>query len=437
VSALAGCLGDGGENADGYAAFFALYDWANQVGGDHMEFENPVESGEMGHGWSPDSDLAPDVASTDLFFYLDTPEFSWAQDLAETLETDYPDMTVVDTLDGLEGDLLSFEMDESTAPDTNAEYDTDTRIAEFQFYDVRSGERTAWWHDDHWDGGLPDVELDGEHHMELVVEDTDGQVLPLENDDIEVVPIVAGEDGIVDVEISGHEVTFEGLSEARTQLQFELLVDGTEIFDTEDDFLPIEVVEEVEGDGVGEFHDPHVWVDPVLVMDIVDTIAETLASHDEANADDYYDNAEAYKSEVKAVHEEFESVVADAELDTAVFAGHDSFNYVTTRYGFELVTPVGVSPDSAESLEDIANLVEVIEEHDIDTVLYDPFEAPDPDEDVPDMVELLFDETDIEHAEPLTPAEGTTNEWNEEGYGWVDQMTEINLPSLRKALKAE
>jgi len=84
---------------------FTLNDWANQVAGDHASFEDPVDVGQLGHGWTPDGNLAAvDVASTDAFVYLDSSEFSWAQDLAATLEDDYDTVAVIDGLAGLEED---------------------------------------------------------------------------------------------------------------------------------------------------------------------------------------------------------------------------------------------------------------------------------------------------------------------------------------------
>ncbi|WP_394348667.1 metal ABC transporter solute-binding protein, Zn/Mn family, partial [Halovivax sp.] len=115
AGAIAGCLSEVGDDAfdaddGGYAAFFTLHDWAEQVGGDVIDFENPVDVGEMGHGWSPDGDLASDVATSAIFVYLDSPEFSWAQDLADTLERDYEDDVVL--VNGLEGiDLLEWDHD--------------------------------------------------------------------------------------------------------------------------------------------------------------------------------------------------------------------------------------------------------------------------------------------------------------------------------------
>ncbi len=53
------------------------------------------------------------------------------------------------------------------------------------------------------------------------------------------------------------------------------------------------------------------------------------------------------------------------------------------------------------------------------------------------MVEVLLENTGAENYEPLTPAEGTTAEWTEQEWGWVEQMEAINIPSLRAALGAE
>ena len=78
AASLAGCSGaadsGSGEFGSGYAAFFTLNDWANRVAGDHASFEDPVDVGQLGHGWTPDGNLAADVASTDAFVYLDETE---------------------------------------------------------------------------------------------------------------------------------------------------------------------------------------------------------------------------------------------------------------------------------------------------------------------------------------------------------------------------
>ncbi|SFR45857.1 metal ABC transporter substrate-binding protein [Halorubrum sodomense] len=318
TAALAGC--SGAANADpegfdsGYAAFFTLSDWANEVAGDRASFEDPVDVGQLGHGWTPDGTLAADVAATDAFVYLDSPEFSWAQDLAATLERDYDTVAVIDGLDGLEDDLL------------------------------------AW---DHSHGGG-----------------------------------TGGDDG------SG---TRDGGG----------------------------------GDDDGETrYDPHVWVDPVLAGEMVDTIATGLGEADPDNAEAYAANADAYVEELDAIDAAFESIAEDAARDVAVIAGHNSFQYLEARYGFRLHSPVGVSPQNEPTQTEIADTIELVDSAGIEVVLYDRFQSPR-------LAESIVANSGATAAVPVTPAGGTTREWNEAGYGYLEQMTEINVPAFERALGAQ
>jgi len=441
AAGLAGCLDSpvdaGGADAEGYTAFFTLQDWSERVAGDRVSFTNPVSVGQMGHGWEPDGDLTRNIASTDAFVYLDIPEFSWAQNVADTLRDDHPEVALIDGMDGFTADeLLSFSPVETEA-DHDHDFDPETlEVGGFDVVSSRSGEVAAYWHVDHWDGGMPDVPLDGSTDVTAVFTDSEDRVVPLGDEKgFTVDAEVTGPDGVVEVEPRGDRVRLHGVETGRTLLVFQLKHEGDVIWDTSEDDITVEVVEEVESEDVGEFHDPHVWVDPVLAQDIVDRIADGLADVEPDGADEFEENAEEYKARMEDVHEGFEAVAADAEREVAVFAGHDSFAYLEDRYSFELHTPVGVTPDAAESFDDVAGMVEVVDEHNIDTVLYDPFESPTGD--VPQMVDLILENSDATDHAPLSPAEGTTQEWLDNGWGWVEQMEEINIPSLREALGAD
>ena len=441
---LAGCLaspfeGDG-TPANGYAAFFALWDWAEQIGGDHIEFENPVEAGQMGHGWSPDGDITRNVASSGMFIYLDTPEFSWAQDVAAELERDYGDVMVVDLLDGIEDRLLRFDSGALPEPDRGREYPPESlRLEEFDIYDLRGNDQLGYWHTDHWHGGIPDVELDGTVPIGIVLLDEDDRVVPLGSDETYQIDARVADgrsEDVLGIESSGDVIRFRGRSLGTTAVVLQIRRGDAVIYETDTDPAEVEVVEEVAGDG-GIFYDPHAWVDPVLAQEMVGSLADALANADPDNAADYRDNAADYAERLESVHGQFEALSESAERNVAVLAAHGAFGYLENRYGFELRTPTGISPNADVAFDDISGLIDTVETNGIDTVLYDPFEAPNPGEDLPQMVEVLFEHTDATNAEPLSAAEGTTAEWDGNGWGWVEQMEEMNLPSLRAALGAE
>ncbi|RLM70857.1 zinc ABC transporter substrate-binding protein [Halorubrum sp. Atlit-8R] len=329
AASLAGCSGGGTGGSEGfdsgYAAFFTLNDWANEVAGEHASFEDPVDVGQLGHGWTPDGTLAAEVAATDAFVYLDSPEFSWAQDLAETLESDYDSVAVVDALDGLEDDLLDW---------------------------------------DHSHGG------EGGDHGD---ESHDGEGDSHEGDD--------------------HEGDDHG--------------------------------------GEGETrYDPHVWTDPVLAAEMVEVIGAGLGEADPEHAEAYAANAEAYADDLAAIDDAFESIAEDAARDVAVLAGHNSFQYLEARYGFRLHSPVGVSPQNEPTQSEIADTIDLVDSAGIDVVLYDHFQSPR-------LAESIVENSDATEAVPVTPAGGTTREWNDAGYGYLEQMTEINVPAFERAFGAQ
>lgn len=440
TAALAGCLSGfedtAGESQSGYAAFFTLLDWAKQIGGDVFAFEDPVDVGELGgHGWEPDGNLTAEIARSDVFIYLDTPEHGWAQDIAAQLEADY-DVVTIDAISGLENELLPWDSDaDEIGSKPGADHDhgpITTEVTHLDIVDPRTGEVVAHFHSNHWHGELPEIPLDGRTVVEVVFEDNEGGTLPLgEDEPFQVVTGVSeGAQEIVEISAHDDEVALTGIEEGRTQLVFELRSDDEVIFDTSEDSIAVEVTEEPEENTDDEFYDPHIYSDPVLSQSIIDTIAEGLAEIDPDNRETYEENATAYNKRLAEIDTKLESLVDRAEHDVGVLAGHESFRYIEARYGFEIHTPIGVSPDEEPSQEAIAESIEIVNDHGIDVILHDSFESSE-------LAETIVANSDATEIEAVSPLEGTTHEWNERGWGWIEHMEEINIPAFEKALGAE
>lgn len=184
----------------------------------------------------------------------------------------------------------------------------------------------------------------------------------------------------------------------------------------------------------GEKHDhgatdPHFWMDPTRVATAARTVEAALADVDPDNADFYAENGSAFREELRDLDGRMESVVADAATETLLVAGHDSVSYLEDRYGVHVEALTGISPDDRPTTRDIQHAQEVIDEHGLQYVCADPL-APQ------EAAEQLVAETDAEEVLPLTAMPGLTDEWDEEGWGYVDVMTEVNLPTLERALDA-
>lgn len=119
--------------------------------------------------------------------------------------------------------------------------------------------------------------------------------------------------------------------------------------------------------------DPHIWLDPLTMVQAVPAIADFLAELDPDNAEAYKANAEAYAVSLEELHanlEEAFGVIPEERRKLLVF--HDAFRYFAARYNFEIIGVVLENPDSEASARDIADLLNVIDNSGINVVFAEP-----------------------------------------------------------------
>ena len=141
------------------------------------------------------------------------------------------------------------------------------------------------------------------------------------------------------------------------------------------------------------------------------------------------DIAESYRSRLDELDSSFESTPESASKDVVFVAGHNAFQYLGQRYGFEVRTLTGLSPDDQPTPEDIERAQDIIAEHDLEYVRADPLESQQ-------AANQLVAETDATEVLPLTPIPGQTQEWADRDWGYVEIMENVNLETLGRALDA-
>ena len=439
--ALAGCLdepaGDGEDAPDDdlYASFFTLAEFTAAVAGGGATVENAVPDGEHGHGWEPPSTLVPEISEADAFVYLDAEGFQhWVDDAVPELEKE-SDLALIDALAGI--DLLEYDGHDHG-------HDHDDRVEELGVGELallEGDETVAYAHGDHWHDDPLSVPLEDSRSVTVVAETDDGETLEFgETYALAVRTTDGNDDDALAYEIEGDAIAFEGFEDDFTELVVQVLEDGDVVWEAPP--LETEVGEHDHGHGDHDHGDDHghshgeydakFFSDPALARRGVENVRDGLIAIDPDDEATYEENAAAYVEELTALHEEYEQRLSDREHDAVVLAGHDSFQYLGERYGFEIRTPVGLSPDAAPSSEEIADTVAFLEERGIEYVLWDYFDGDR-------LAETIAEEADtVEDTLMVSPAESTIPDWREEGYGdYLGQMREINLPALEKALGAE
>lgn len=120
------------------------------------------------------------------------------------------------------------------------------------------------------------------------------------------------------------------------------------------------------GSGTGAEHeagDPHMWLDPNLVITYVENIRDGLIQVDPDGTETYKANAIAYIAQLKELDawivEQVDTIPAERRL---LVTNHEAVGYFAERYGFEIVGAVipSLSTDAGTSAKGMSVLIEQI-----------------------------------------------------------------------------
>lgn len=108
--------------------------------------------------------------------------------------------------------------------------------------------------------------------------------------------------------------------------------------------------------------DPHVWLDPQKVLEMIPVIVTTLSEIDPAGAELYAANGAAYAAQVEIVDAELVKAVAQIPPERRkLIVHHDAYTYFAARFDFEVLGyVVNDGMESQGSAADLAALSDVI-----------------------------------------------------------------------------
>ena len=170
--------------------------------------------------------------------------------------------------------------------------------------------------------------------------------------------------------------------------------------------------------------DPHVWLDPVLMADLVLEVRDALTRADPAGGAIYLRNADAYRSEVVGLDGRFRSGLHDCARRVIV-TSHAAFGYLASRYGLRQEAISGLSPEAEPDPKRLAQLTDLVRRERVTTIFTEELVSPS-------VANTLAREAGVRTA-VLNPLEGLTAEEIARGEGYVSVM-EQNLRTLRAAL---
>ena len=295
-----------------------LADWAENIGGDHVEVFSLVPAGADPHAFQPGGKDIARIADADLVLSIGLGlEESWLKDLLQNAARD--PSTIVEL-----GETIDpIEFAESHSEEVEAIKELSHIV-----HEVEEGEIA------------PEVALE---EIKDLLEDVEGED-PEDEDELPAIALAIV--GKVD----------EGQMEASQA---------------------IEAIEEITSEGEGEreghghgIYDPHFWFDPLRVKVVVDDIAARLSAIDPDRGNAYDANASDYNLRLDELHDWTEMQLSQIPDDRRLLVtSHDSLGYFANRYGFEVVGVIlSITTEVDPSAEELTDLVDKVRDNEVTAV---------------------------------------------------------------------
>ncbi len=125
------------------------------------------------------------------------------------------------------------------------------------------------------------------------------------------------------------------------------------------------------GHNCGHGADPHFWMDPVTVKEIVKPLTDKLAELDPANAESYRINAELFVKRLDNIHRSAAEILRELR-GKSVFLQHPSFLYLLNRYNMVYAGSIEENPGKEPGPKYIKTLVDRVSESGTKSIFSEP-----------------------------------------------------------------
>jgi zinc transport system substrate-binding protein len=170
--------------------------------------------------------------------------------------------------------------------------------------------------------------------------------------------------------------------------------------------------------------DPHVWLDPMLYVQMADDVRAALSEAAPGHASTFASNADAFTREIDSLADDYAAGLARCDRSLLV-TNHAAFGYLAAAYGLTQEAISGVAPDAEPSAQRLAELKTLVEEDGVTTIFTEDLVSPK-------VAQTLAEEAGVRTA-VLHTIEGLSDDEVAAGADYGSQMRE-NLSTLRVAL---
>lgn len=116
--------------------------------------------------------------------------------------------------------------------------------------------------------------------------------------------------------------------------------------------------------------DPHIWLDPVRMIQMAEIITNELNELQPENKDIFLENLSAFTEKMTVLDERFSATLEDNPHDD-ILVSHAAYGYWEQRYGVKQIPISGLSSSEEPSQKELTSIAKLADKEDLEYVIFD------------------------------------------------------------------
>jgi zinc transport system substrate-binding protein len=120
------------------------------------------------------------------------------------------------------------------------------------------------------------------------------------------------------------------------------------------------------------YNDPHYWLDTDNMIIAANVLKDQFTKILPQNRDLYEQNAQDYIAKLKEIDRVYKAKLSTCKINTIVVE-HNAFTYLADKYGFNVDSISGLSPEAQPSAEVMADIIKTVRDEKIGIIFFESF----------------------------------------------------------------
>jgi zinc transport system substrate-binding protein len=116
--------------------------------------------------------------------------------------------------------------------------------------------------------------------------------------------------------------------------------------------------------------DPHIWIDPMMAVEIANVVKDELVALNPDEEETYNENFDALKADLETLDGDFHAM-ADAAVQKEILVSHAAYGYWEDSYGIEQISVAGLSPTEEPSQKELKEIADTATKHGIKYIIFE------------------------------------------------------------------